>query len=606
MDVPYGKLVCSDESWGFPWSVDGATGSAPCLDEGTHHGPGVCQGPGVCDGDSVQSPECSVATAEGDLPRTRCETLPLRSQVRRRDLGDEAVQGGEIELDVLPPVRPALEAGRPGLASRRQGRSNHKSFQQCSQGGALAALLLTIGSNVLSPGPGSVHHISAALGSYESLAGADSNVGRGNFERQSVGGTPGRGGALKEQKVKLNGSRRRVIHELDRAAAALEAEVSIYEASSTEAGQLRRQGPSKGDLCWLGVTLPQEAGSPAPLNSRESEEMCTQGLAVTAPGSGDVVCRREVQQPPADDVYAADLAQAYAGKALPTKLAYKFGLVAAPPADIIDGWDLSSVSGICEWRRSIEVFQPRVVIISMQCTLWCRMNSNINYRGDRRALLEALREGDKPQLRNMVWTMKKQHKSGRYFLFEQPVGSELYKEEPLEEVYDLPPNSASGAVVESCIGHGCMYGFRHTKTQRPIKKKFRWLANRRRLLQAVGLRCDDSHGEHDLIEGKAESVPSGLYTEELFMAILKAIQDLAAQLEPARFAYRSGGGVGHATQVACADVLYVDCSRNIPDWDRVVVLVEELLGRSSTKAPMTQDEGSSIWKAVSDFVPWEL
>ena len=97
------------------------------------------------------------------------------------------------------------------------------------------------------------------------------------------------------------------------------------------------------------------------------------------------------------------------------------------------------------------------------------MNSNVDYRGDRRSLLEALREGDRPQLRNMVWTMKEQHRGGRYFLFEQPVGSELYKEEPLEEIYDLPPNVASGAAVESVIGHGCMYGFRHTKTQRPIK-----------------------------------------------------------------------------------------------------------------------------------------
>ena len=192
--------------------------------------------------------------------------------------------------------------------------------------------------------------------------------------------------------------------------------------------------------------------------------------------------------------------------------------------------------------------------------------------------------------------MKTQHQDGRFFLFEQPVGSELYLEKALEEIYDLPPNQESSAVVKSCIGHGCMYGFIHPSLKLPIFKKFRWLANHTRLLQAVGKRCDSSHN-HVPISGKKNTVASGIYTEQLARNILEAIQDIAAQREPSRFA---------SFDSVPSDVFFVDANKEIADWDRVVVLTEELLDRSSTKAPMTQDVDSSIYKVVCAVVPWEI
>ncbi len=68
------------------------------------------------------------------------------------------------------------------------------------------------------------------------------------------------------QKVKLDGSRRRVVHELSQSANALQDEVAIYEAASEEAAALRRSGPSLCDLCYLDVVG-------YPLREESSEEI---------------------------------------------------------------------------------------------------------------------------------------------------------------------------------------------------------------------------------------------------------------------------------------------------------------------------------------------
>ena len=62
-----------------------------------------------------------------------------------------------------------------------------------------------------------------------------------------------------------------------------------------------------------------------------------------------------------------------------------------------------------------------VYTLSMQCTLWCRLNVNCNY-SQRRDLLEKLRETDRALLRDMVWTMKEQHRSGRLVTDRRSIG----------------------------------------------------------------------------------------------------------------------------------------------------------------------------------------
>ena len=52
--------------------------------------------------------------------------------------------------------------------------------------------------------------------------------------------------------------------------------------------------------------------------------------------------------------------------------------------------------------------RPLVTVISMCCTLWCRLNVNCNYgagQGLKGETLEKLREVDREMLEEMVWTM---------------------------------------------------------------------------------------------------------------------------------------------------------------------------------------------------------
>ena len=137
-------------------------------------------------------------------------------------------------------------------------------------------------------------------------------------------------------------------------------------------------------------------------------------------------------------VLLVDVAEAFAGKALMSKLSPQYGLTAHMPAEILNGWDLSTVEGAQRWRSMILRERPLVVIIGFSCTHWTTLcNTNYAHRPEE---LESLRRVDRRMLRLMVWTMIEQSTQGRYFLFENPVGSQIWKEPAMEEVYDLEPN----------------------------------------------------------------------------------------------------------------------------------------------------------------------
>ena len=65
-----------------------------------------------------------------------------------------------------------------------------------------------------------------------------------------------------------------------------------------------------------------------------------------------------------------DIAEAFAGEALMTRLSPEFGLSASSPADIRYGWDLSTPSGAERWKEIINRDRPICVIIGFSCTYW--------------------------------------------------------------------------------------------------------------------------------------------------------------------------------------------------------------------------------------------
>ena len=74
------------------------------------------------------------------------------------------------------------------------------------------------------------------------------------------------------------------------------------------------------------------------------------------------------------DVCYVDLAEMYAGIANPTKIAKSMGLDAADPAELIEGWDLSTPEGNRAWRKMVTSDKPMLIIAGYPCTNWCIYN----------------------------------------------------------------------------------------------------------------------------------------------------------------------------------------------------------------------------------------
>jgi len=192
--------------------------------------------------------------------------------------------------------------------------------------------------------------------------------------------------------------------------------------------------------------------------------------------------------------FLVDLAEAFAGRALITKLAHEYKLSAFEPAEKELGWDLSTAQGKASWQHMIVSEKPVVVVIGFCCTLWTSF-TNLNW-SHRQHELKCLRDIDRSMLRLMVWTMKAQHASGRYFLFENPPSSQLWSEPMLQEIYDLP-NVMLG------VGHACAYEKCNLEGNLYLWKTHRWMANHECLIEATCLKCPGtpSHAVHAKVEG---------------------------------------------------------------------------------------------------------
>ena len=63
------------------------------------------------------------------------------------------------------------------------------------------------------------------------------------------------------------------------------------------------------------------------------------------------------------DILFVDLQEGFAGKANPSKLASRYGLVAGAPMELSTGWDLRTRSGQQKWRRMVLQDKPFLIII---------------------------------------------------------------------------------------------------------------------------------------------------------------------------------------------------------------------------------------------------
>ncbi|CAK0896986.1 unnamed protein product, partial [Prorocentrum cordatum] len=270
--------------------------------------------------------------------------------------------------------------------------------------------------------------------------------------------------------------------------------------------------------------------------------------------------------------------------------------------DLIEG-----CAGAQRWKDQIQKDKPLYVIVGFPCTLWCSYNVNVNYV-DHPELLERLRARDRRLIDLIKWTIEYQVKHGRFFLFENPPTSAIWKD--LQFAPLLP-------LGETVIGHGCQYG-KTGKTGLPIRKAHRWFSNSPPALAALSRRCPGLRPEsgghlHDQIENSKWTKASGEYTDEMAHAMLHAIQQVAAQRNPSRFADMPVAATeweaayNHAGPI---EVLFASPEKDPTRWGAVMQGVRQIVGgsasRGGNKATHYLSRSSTLWRQISQLVPWDL
>ncbi|CAE8632217.1 unnamed protein product, partial [Polarella glacialis] len=227
-----------------------------------------------------------------------------------------------------------------------------------------------------------------------------------------------------------------------------------------------------------------------------------------------------------------DLMDMFTGRSQAPGRAYLFGLNAVEPGEISrpedepgGGWNLNSKSGARTWLNAVDRFKPLLTIVAYPCTLRCIFNRNINYRG-REEELEALKSTEDVMYWTAIHTIHKQLAGGRFFLLENPPGSDLWNEQPVQEILALSD-------IGTGIGELGEYGATNSVGE-PIRKKVRWASNNQDILDAVTHRDRANLRSYVKIEGK-ETKLSQQYPVALTDGILGALQNLAKQRDTHRF-----------------------------------------------------------------------
>ena len=312
------------------------------------------------------------------------------------------------------------------------------------------------------------------------------------------------------------------------------------------------------------------------------------------------------------DVLYVDLAEGMAGRATATELAPEFDLKATVPADIRYGWDLKTPDGRRRWKDMIRTERPLLVMVGFKCTNWCAFNTRFNYH-DRPEVLQEKQESDRPMLRLMVWTMHQQIKNHRFFLFENPSGSAIWKEDVLKRILEHPKTMVGD-------GHGCPYGLKGEKGGL-LWKHWRWMTNHPLLLQAVTWKCPNTKGhkyhDHEKIEGN-NTARSGEYPEKLCRQILAALREIADVRDSYRFndLPKSRGFVWsvNATTLwqppgehySAFDVFFLDVNKDTVAWTESLRLAADMLENRRGIPNFDLETREPLWKKVTDLVPWEV
>ena len=199
-----------------------------------------------------------------------------------------------------------------------------------------------------------------------------------------------------------------------------------------------------------------------------------------------------------------------------------FGWTNSQPLDALDGFDLLSSKGQRLLWRTLHEHRPYLVIIAFDCRIWSLLNNLCSATGHS-SFLEFLRSTvGKQTLKLVVSICKHQHKQFRYYLIENPAGSQAW---PYESILaQLLTEEFGGKFV---VGDQCRYGKVDRESGRPIMKPTGWLSNNEPILNALGRRCKCSFGAHQTVVGSNKfgkrSLQAAAYPLGVCAAICEAV-----------------------------------------------------------------------------------
>ena len=279
-----------------------------------------------------------------------------------------------------------------------------------------------------------------------------------------------------------------------------------------------------------------------------------------------------------------DILETFAGNALVSKNASKYGLTAAMPLDYNTGTDLSTVEGQHWCFKIRKALHPLVLLQGLHCTPWLVMQENMNYN-DRPEVLERIRDEERPTVvKSMEWC-RQQHDDGNYYLIENPERSRIWSEESVLEMLEY----TNGQIVKC---HSGAYGGKNSKGE-PIKKTFQFASNNPMLLEFLTKKLSAEQLALCVpLEGK-EVTLSQHYPMGLVQAILKGIKKVAQLRNPCRF---------QPKQVLASFSMPVDDQQS---WRNVMELASQHMDFLTSRDAIIQPH-EPLYAQVQAMLPWQL
>ena len=277
-----------------------------------------------------------------------------------------------------------------------------------------------------------------------------------------------------------------------------------------------------------------------------------------------------------------DILELFAGSSKLTLMAKGFGLNALEPMDLEHGHDLCDPQVQQQAHKAISKFKPWLCMMGIDCRHYNWFNHNLNY-SHREDEWQQLQLEDRPMLVFSGDVAMNQYKANRFFVLENPLRSQIWHDEILQRLQDLPgvwtvtlDTGAFGAIIKG----------------NKVCKTMKLIGNVPGLDLELSRRLD-AH-ERQLctpIQGSLTR-PSQEYPDEMVRTILKVLKAEIRQREPQRFALR---------QVFAAASPVTD----LEAWKDIMDTVAESFERSS-KQPYLIDPSSQLGGRISELARMEL